>query len=653
MKYYYANPSNQPIGPLDAAELTQLASAGVINEQTFVIAEGSQSWIPYGQIRQFIPPEDLQALHPGQPQSLSAPANPRSSRTVVIAALSAIVAVAIVAAVVLMTVRHRKNDDQGREEDVSLTSLPSAQQLYTFSTLVGTASMAGDSDGIGGAARFSAPVGAAVDWVGNVYVADTHNHTIRKITPDGIVTTLAGTAGEYGNVDGIGHAARFFSPMGLALDRAGNVYVADIGANTIRKISYGGLVTTLAGASGPAGGADGTGDLARFNGPVALAVDEAGNVYVADRGNHTIRKIAPNGEVTTLAGLAGASGSADGTGNQARFNWPTGLAVDLTGKVYVGDSGNSTIREITPDGEVTTLAGMAGVAGSADGTGAHAQFHFPNGLAVDGAGSVYVADTGNNTIRKIASGGVVTTLAGTAGVTGNADGTGVAARFSNPIGVAIDGAGSLYVADTNNDTIRKGIPASREETAQTQTTVSFPRAASGNAEELGRGILAYYPLDGSADDASGNGQNALLMNSPLFVNGVIGSAVYLRGSGQYGTNGQYVQLPSIPLKDYPAFAIALWAKIDGQTVPDGEALISFGSDSGEGAIAIMCNPSSINFTSDGYSFSTDHTPLPAECLGHWAHYALVYLCRRHQFEHDSKDQPFGRCNDHGGNGGQD
>src|SRR5206468_1329426 len=180
-------------------------------------------------------------------------------------------------------------------------------------------------------------------------------------------TTLAGVVGSPGSADGSQNLARFNSPYGVAMDSSGNIYVADNYNSTIRKITAGGVVTTLAGLAGSYGSADGTGSAARFYGPSGVAVDNAGNVYVADAGNHTIRKATPAGVVTTLAGLAGNPGSADGTGSAARFFDPRGLATDSSGNVYVGDYGNQTIRKITPAGAVTTLAGLAGNPGSADG----------------------------------------------------------------------------------------------------------------------------------------------------------------------------------------------------------------------------------------------------------------------------------------------
>jgi sugar lactone lactonase YvrE len=245
----------------------------------------------------------------------------------------------------------------------------------------------------------------------------------------------------------------------VAVDSARNVYVADFGNFTIRKVTPGGVVTTLAGRAASWGSADGTGSVARFYGPQGVAVDSAGNVYVADRFNNTIRKVTPGGVVRTLAGLAGSYGSADGTGSAARFSGPRGVVVDSAGNVYVADYWNYTIRKVTPGGVVTTLAGLAGSYGSADGTASAAQFDLPMGVAVDSAGNVYVADCENSTIRKVTAGGVVTTLAGQPGSSGNNDGVGSAARFYGPRGVAVDSAGNVYVADLWNNTIRIGAAA--------------------------------------------------------------------------------------------------------------------------------------------------------------------------------------------------
>lgn len=249
--------------------------------------------------------------------------------------------------------------------------------------------------------------------------------------------------------------------IGAAVDPAGNVYLADSAKNIIQKIGPGGAVSTLAGSEGIRGYADGSERTAQFNGPQAVAVDISGNVYVADSGNHAIRKISVGGGVTTLAGAGGVSGNADGTGSSARFASPQGLAIDLRGNVYVADTRNHSIRKITPLGVVSTVAG-AGFPGYADGSGRDAKFYAPSRIAIDPSGNLYVTDTGNNVIRKVTEFGVATTLAGSAERPGRgaqaasyADGMGTAARFNSPEGIVIDENGNLVVADSGNAKVRK------------------------------------------------------------------------------------------------------------------------------------------------------------------------------------------------------
>ncbi|HXH30570.1 MAG TPA: SMP-30/gluconolactonase/LRE family protein [Bacteriovoracaceae bacterium] len=381
--------------------------------------------------------------------------------------------------------------DQGNHTIRKITS------AGVVTTLAGAAGVIGSTDASGAAARFNNPSGVAVDVSGNVYVADYFNHTIRKITSTGVVTTLAGAAGVIGSTDATGAAARFNNPFGVAVDGSGNVYVADLNNHTIRKITSTGVVTTLAGAAGVAGSTDATGAAARFFNPSGVAVDGAGNMYVADQKNHTIRKITAAEVVTTLSGAARASGSTDATGAAARLNAPSGVAVDGAGNVYVADQSNHTIRKITAAGVVTTLAGAAGVAGSTDATGVAARFNNPTGVAVDGSGDVYVTDFGNHTIRKITAAGVVTTLAGTAGVSGSTDATGAAARFTNPNDVAVDGSGNVFVADMNNRIIRK-ITA-----AGVVTTLAGAAGVSGSTDATGAAARFVTPT-GLAVDGSGN-----------------------------------------------------------------------------------------------------------------------------------------------------
>jgi hypothetical protein len=323
----------------------------------------------------------------------------------------------------------------------------------TVTTVAGYSGYTGTVDGVGTAARFDYPYGITTDGT-DLYVADANNHTIRQIiVSTGIVTTFAGTAGASGSADGTGTAARFKNPKGISSDGT-YLYVADTGNNTIRQIVISTkVVTTLAGVAGAVGTADGTGPAARFNYPTGITA-HGGYLYVADTDNHTIRKIViSSGVVTTLAGTAGTAGFADGTGTGALFNYPYGIVSDGT-YAYVADANNNSIRKIrVASGIVTTLAGVAGSIGSSDGTGTAALFNFPVGLASEST-NLYIADTGNNTIRQIViSSGVVTTLAGAVGTAGTTNGSVSDARFNYPTGL-VELGGYLYIADAGNSTIR-------------------------------------------------------------------------------------------------------------------------------------------------------------------------------------------------------
>lgn len=333
-------------------------------------------------------------------------------------------------------------------------------------TLAGKVNTMGSSDGTGAAAAFNQPNGLAADGTGNLFVADHGNHTIRKIVlATATVSTLAGTAGVQtspatgGSADGVGAAVRFRFPYGVVAGDADTLYVADTYNHTIRKVDVRtGAVTTLAGAAGTAGTMDGQGAAARFNLPSALTADGSGSLYVTDYGNQTIRKVqVGTGAVTTIAGIMGMSGNADGLGAAARFDRPQGIAADRAGALFVADTGNHTIRRVeVSTGAVTTLAGAPGIAGINDGSGTAARFNNPYGVALDAAGTLYIADYGNHAIRKLTEGPrAVTTIAGVAGLAGSADGTGPTARLNSPAGIAFDGVGSLYIADSGNRTIRR------------------------------------------------------------------------------------------------------------------------------------------------------------------------------------------------------
>jgi RHS repeat-associated protein len=340
--------------------------------------------------------------------------------------------------------------------NVAITPLTPTNSGSAVSVSGQTSTLAGGSigytDGTGGNARLNSPVGMVCDPAGNIYVTDADNHCIRKITPAGVVTTYAGIGGTNGAANGPAATATFYNPEGICMDAAGNLYVADYHNHLIRKITANGIVSTLAG-NGTQGYNDGNAATAEFNGPMGVAVDGSGNVYVGDCGNNMIRKISPSGIVSTVAGNLN-SGYADGTGSAVSFNGPKGLIFDRSGNLIVCDAYNSLIRSITPAGTVSTIAGTPQAAGYANGTGTAAKFNNPSAIAMDNAGNFYVADFYNNCVRMISPAMVVTTLSGTTG-SGSGNGAGSAATFNHPYGVALDGSGNLYVSDFNNNSIRK------------------------------------------------------------------------------------------------------------------------------------------------------------------------------------------------------
>jgi sugar lactone lactonase YvrE len=314
---------------------------------------------------------------------------------------------------------------------------------YGLTTTFAGSGSAGSADGIGTAASFTQPVAIAIDhFSGNLFVAEWGNNRITKIIPQGgigAVSTFASLPGGFVHLSGI------------ALDASGNIYATDYSNPRVHKITPGGTMSILAGSGSP-GSDDDIGAAASFRTPGGLAVDASGNVYVADFGNNKIRKITPNGVVSTFAG-GGPGTSTDATGIGASFWGPRAVAIDASGNVYVADSHNNKIRKIAPGAVVTTFAGT-GLLGSADGPGATASFNNPTAVTIDASGNIYVADRNNNKIRKITPGGIVSTFAG-GGSGSPIDGIGTSASFNHPEGIAADAFGNIYVTEYGGHRIRK------------------------------------------------------------------------------------------------------------------------------------------------------------------------------------------------------
>ncbi|MCL2627013.1 MAG: IPT/TIG domain-containing protein, partial [Cystobacterineae bacterium] len=326
-------------------------------------------------------------------------------------------------------------------------AVSSTPYVFTYATTATVTTLAGGSstssshysDATGAAARFYYPRGIVVEpTTGNLYVSDYSNYRIRMVTPSGVVSTIAGN-GSSNYLDHVtGTSAQFTYPRSIAIDSWGDLYVAD--SNSIRRIDSGTsrAVTTLAGSS-TSGFLDGTGTTARFNGPYGIAIDEDDNLYVADRGNHRIRKVSRDGIVTTVAG-SGTAGAANGTGTAAQFRLPEGIAIDLEGNLYVADNGNDRIRKVAPNGAVTDFANISG----------------PAGIVADTTtGNLYVTSN-THRIYRVSPSGVVTTVAGSnTSVYGYVDGIGIYAYFNVPQGITINAQGILYVVDNYNHRIRR------------------------------------------------------------------------------------------------------------------------------------------------------------------------------------------------------
>jgi kumamolisin len=465
--------------------------------------------------------------------------------------------------------------------------------LLNVSTLAGEAGVTGLANGLAGqgtTAQFNYPSGIAIDGSGNLYIADYTNNEIREIAPDSTVSTPYGSlSGQAGATNAAGNSALFNTPNAIASDGSGNLYVADTGNNLIRKIS-GGVVSTF----------PGTND--QFNTPEGITVDGSGNVYVADTGNDTIRKITPGGTVSVLAGQTGEAGYQDGVATTtALFNGPSSVAVDNFGNVYVADMGNSVVRKISA-GMVTTIAGQAGETGYLDGLSGKSLFNAPFGVAVDSVGNLYIADAlapavdsadaGNNVLRELSPTGVVSTIAGQVGTTGTDDGTGSAAQFFSLQAVEVSSTGQFYLADTYNQTIRMGGPAetriialsgtlafgdvTAEQTASstltitntgnttlTVTKITYPAGFSGNWPS---GVIA-----------AGDSQDVMVTFAPTaaihYGGNIVVASDATGGSDFIATSGTGLPAPVVPtVTTSPATIItASSATLNGSTNPRGSA----------------------------------------------------------------------------------
>ncbi|MER7842537.1 RICIN domain-containing protein [Kitasatospora sp. NPDC096077] len=379
------------------------------------------------------------------------------------------------------------------------TTTPGQQTAPPITTVAGTgpAAFAGDN-GPAVAAQLNRPLGLAADSAGMLHIADYNNQRIRRITTDGRIGTLAGTAtAGYSGDNGPAALAQVNQARGLAVDSAGTLYIADAANHRIRRITKDGRITTFAGTG--AAGFSGNGAAAasaQLNYPLAVAVDSTGAVYVSDYNNNRIRKIAADGRISTVAGTgAVGSGGDGGPADKAQLNYPRGLAVDATGTLYFADGGNHRIRKVTADGRISTVAGT-GVAGfSGDGGPADkAQLNLPMGMAVDSTGAVYVADYNNHRVRRIGTDGRIGTVAGTgtAGFGGD-NGPPVKAQLNNPAALAVDCVDTLYIADHVNNRIRRIASPLMAGLPESGTVVSWSNVRSG----LRMGVLRESTKDGA------------------------------------------------------------------------------------------------------------------------------------------------------------
>jgi sugar lactone lactonase YvrE len=405
-----------------------------------------------------------------------------------------------------------------------------------ISTVAGNGAygFAGDG-GPAATASLAGATGVAVDAAGNLYIADVRNNRIRKVNPAGVISTVAGNGAEAFSGDGgPGTSAALYCPMGVAVDAAGNLYIPDMGNGRIRKVNPSGIISTVAGNGTPGFSGDGGPATSAALSATGVAVDAAGDLYIADAWNGRIRKVSPLGIISTVAGNGADGFSGDGgPATSASLYWPEGVAVDTAGNLYIADYRNSRIRKVNPSGIISTAAGTGGYKFAGDGGPAtSALLHTPHGVAVDAAGNLYVADAENSRIRKVGPSGIISTVAGNGAAGFSGDGGPAASAWLNyPLGVAVDAAGNLYIADTYNNRIRKVSPSGIISTV----AGNGERGFSGDGGPAASAWL-NYPL-GAVVDAAGNLYIADTFNSRIRKVNPSGIISTVAGNGERGFSG--------------------------------------------------------------------------------------------------------------------
>jgi len=420
---------------------------------------------------------------------------------------------------------------------------------YAISTVAGGGTVSGDG-GPAVAAVLFAPTAVALDGSGNLYIADRDNHRVRRVTPAGVTTVAGSGVPGFGGDGGSALTAQLRSPSGVAVDRAGNLYIADRDNQRVRRVTASGMISTVAGAGNPGFTGDGgPATSALLNGPEALAVDAAGNIYIADRANHRIRRVTPAGMISTFAG-AGASGFG-GDGNPATsalLDSPEAVAVDAAGNVYLADRGNHRVRRVTAAGVIATVAGDGTQGYDGDGGEAvAASLDSPAGVAVDGSGNLWIADTGNHRVRRVGSGGGISTVAGSglAGYGGDGDRAGLA-QLNVPRGLAIDASGNLLIADRDNHRVRQVNAAGRI------ATLAGAGAAAGDGGPATSAQL-FFPSGAVLDPAGGLYISDSAYHRVRRVTGVVISTV--AGTGSAGFSGDQGQATAARLSSPRGLAL--------------------------------------------------------------------------------------------------